>query len=245
MDLVIILGANVNQRDEFGYTALMAGSSAGYPLVVKAILQARCDPNLQSVTGLTALHVASKAGETCIIQLLLLAGATTHQTNNHGETPLSFAIQHGCTEDVEALLLGCTYTDPNWLHLSQRSQLPLYNVMKRGHFCICQTLVLAGYKCIEELHQYFAELTSSRSKDDDLGVSNDLELSTSERDSYYFLSHDALQPASLQNLTRLRIRKLLNFNIWTKSSQLGLPQKLESYICFGDLYKPPQLQTDY
>lgn len=231
-------GANVDAIDDIGYTPLMNSSSAGYALVANALIQAKCNCNIFTQSGLSALHIACKSSSTCIIQLLLMAGSNVNCVTDQGQSPLSMTVQYGTTQDVQVLLLSCTYADPNILSHLQSLQTPLYTIMKRGYFTMGKTLVIAGYNGIREVKQYMCETTS----DDNINV---LDLSSSDRESHHFLTHDALHPPSLQHLSRLKIRFYLNFNIWKKSLQLGLPKSLSNFVCFDDLYHPLQLNTEY
>jgi ankyrin repeat protein len=77
-DLVKLLlenGADVNARDDEGYTALMEPAECGDQEVVEVLLAAGIDVNARNVEGFTALQYAKEQGHTKIVDLLAQAGA--------------------------------------------------------------------------------------------------------------------------------------------------------------------------
>jgi ankyrin repeat protein len=84
-------GALVNQRGEADRTALIDG--AAHPDVVRALLSARADINLQAADGVTALMVAAVRNVPESVELLLKGGADTSIKDREGRTALDIAKQ--------------------------------------------------------------------------------------------------------------------------------------------------------
>lgn len=72
---LIEAGADVNARNNDGWTALMKAATVGNIEVVKLLLKAGADINAKNIRGDKALSCAKKAGHQKIIQLLRGAGA--------------------------------------------------------------------------------------------------------------------------------------------------------------------------
>lgn len=88
-------GADVNERDDHGATALMWGSLRGYREVVAVLISSRADTSLHDDRGQTALHWAAMRGKTDIVKLLLEAGADRTKTDAAGKDPAAVALENG------------------------------------------------------------------------------------------------------------------------------------------------------
>ncbi len=81
----------------------------GVPSIVRALLEAKADPNSQSAAGRTPLLEAMRSRpetRTQIMDLLIAAGATVNQVGSSGEPPLVIAVRSRSIESVERLLNG-------------------------------------------------------------------------------------------------------------------------------------------
>ena len=99
-------GADPNQADANGITALMWAAYAGYSQIVKALLDGDADPNQANADGDTALMVAAGRGRTQIVKALLDSGANPNQADDNDSTALMVAASRGRTQIVKALLDG-------------------------------------------------------------------------------------------------------------------------------------------
>jgi ankyrin repeat protein len=88
-------GIDVNARTTamYGLTALTLASSAGNTVIVKLLLDAGADPNLESYEGITPLM---RAGNADICRMLLAAGADAKAADDHGNTVLMWPSEAEC-----------------------------------------------------------------------------------------------------------------------------------------------------
>lgn len=95
-------GANVNIRNERGYTPLHVVSATSYdPEFIRVLLRGKADVNAKDKDkGMTALHWAAWGCRKKIISILLEAGADKDAKDNRGRTPLDLAP----SDEIKALL---------------------------------------------------------------------------------------------------------------------------------------------
>ena len=101
---LIDMGADVNQKDETGKTALMMASIKGYKEVVEFLIQKGADVNQKDDYGWTALMWTSRKGRNEIVKLLIQKGADVNQKDYYGWTALIEASKRGHKEVVELLI---------------------------------------------------------------------------------------------------------------------------------------------
>ena len=86
----ITAGSDLNEREpSVGSTALISASVFGRTEVVRILIEAGADVNLQNQQGSTALHSAAFLCRTEIVKMLLENGARKDFTNIFGSTPLA------------------------------------------------------------------------------------------------------------------------------------------------------------
>ncbi len=104
-ELVIKGGADVNERDEKGTTALSAAAQNGSLPTVNFLLTSGADHNLASEDGRTPLMHAAAAGHTEVVRSLVIAGASPKPVEvGTGNTALHLAAAHG-SYDVARVLI--------------------------------------------------------------------------------------------------------------------------------------------
>lgn len=108
-------GANINERDDRGRTAIMAGTHANKPETVKLLIEAGADINLQDNMKDNPFLYAGAEGLTEVLKLLIQAKADTKLTNRYGGSALIPAAEKGHVENVKLLL---TETDVNVNHIN-------------------------------------------------------------------------------------------------------------------------------
>jgi len=98
-------GADINDRDMHGNTALHFASFNGKIEVVKALLEKEgVDINAKKGSGVTALHCASQEGHTEAVKALLQQdGIEINAEDEGGNTALDIANNEGRTEIAEII----------------------------------------------------------------------------------------------------------------------------------------------
>ena len=91
LEAALAAGADVNARDDKGWTALMYVVDKGYVLLVEPLLQAKADPDVRAPDGATALFMAVAHGHSEIIPLLMKAGADPTIKGPKGKTATEVA----------------------------------------------------------------------------------------------------------------------------------------------------------
>ena len=91
--LLIEQGADVNESDHFGNTALHLALS--YPEMAQMLLESGAEVNAKNAMGQTPLHLAVKYRRS--MEILLAAGANVNARNGLGKTSLHYAMRQGST----------------------------------------------------------------------------------------------------------------------------------------------------
>ena len=118
LEAALSAGADVNARDDKGWTALMYVVDKGYVLLVEPLMQAKADLDVRAPDGATALFMAVAHGHSEVIPLLMQAGADPRIKGPKGKTAtdvaqarygdLRTAYEKGEPPAVIALLAGRT-----------------------------------------------------------------------------------------------------------------------------------------
>ena len=87
-----------------GWTALMWASLGGHTEIVKVLVAAGANVNLQGSAGMTALRWASGRGHTEVVKVLIASGANVNLQDSDGWTAAMGASVVGYTEVVKALV---------------------------------------------------------------------------------------------------------------------------------------------
>ena len=77
-----LASVNINQKDAWGYTALMYAAREGHLPVVQTLLENGSMVNAQNVAGDTALIWATARGHILVVKLLIERGADSAVRNN-------------------------------------------------------------------------------------------------------------------------------------------------------------------
>ena len=102
--LLLELGADINAKNNYGWTALIYAARWGNTDTVKLLLELGADINAKNNYGWTALIYAARWGNTDTVKLLLELGADINAKNNYRWTALIYAARWGKTEIVKLLL---------------------------------------------------------------------------------------------------------------------------------------------
>ncbi len=97
-------GGNVNALNPYGGTAIMFASRAGHTEIVKLLIDAKANLDIQGrYAGTTALMWAAQYGSLDIVKLLIEAKANINLKNNSEQTALTLANENGNMEIVNIL----------------------------------------------------------------------------------------------------------------------------------------------
>ncbi|KAH9491724.1 hypothetical protein Btru_030016 [Bulinus truncatus] len=99
-------GANVNERNDSGRTALMLAAKNGHCETVRYLIKNGANINNRGNNGSSALLYASENGHAEVVKILLMNGANIHDKNYLGITPLMIASLYG-HPDVVQILIQC------------------------------------------------------------------------------------------------------------------------------------------
>lgn len=98
-------GADVNAKDNKGYTALSHALEARYDDVSDLLLKnPKLDPNSRGLNGVTALASYVWREQKDVVQNLLDRGADVNAQDNDGDAPLHGAAQSGNVEIIDMLV---------------------------------------------------------------------------------------------------------------------------------------------
>ena len=121
LEEALAAGADVNGRDDKGWTALMYVVDKGYVLLVEPLLTAKADPDVRAPDGATALFMAVAHGHSEIIEPLMKTGADLTIKGPKGKTAteiaqarygdMEAAMKKGEPPAVIALLAGKTLAE--------------------------------------------------------------------------------------------------------------------------------------
>jgi ankyrin repeat protein len=85
----VVLGANVNQQDQYGRSSLHVAAAVDYAEMVEFLLQNGADIDIKtSGEGQTAMHYGAKNDAINSIQMLLGYGANIDARDSKNRTPL-------------------------------------------------------------------------------------------------------------------------------------------------------------
>ncbi|KAK9497969.1 hypothetical protein O3M35_003861 [Rhynocoris fuscipes] len=97
---------DINEKDDYGMTALMWSAAYGQTITVQRLLKRGSNPKLCGNCQQTALHMAAFGGHHEIIKLLIAYGADVNAIDGQGNTPIMYAIFEDHPHAVHELLLG-------------------------------------------------------------------------------------------------------------------------------------------
>ncbi len=136
---LIIAGADVNVKDNYGNTALSYASMKSHEEIVEILINAKADLNVTNKYGYTALMFASRNSHKDIVKILIEANADVDAKDNDGDTALMDAARKGHKEIVQMLIEA----KANVNAANNEGQTALIIASKKGHKEIVQILIKA------------------------------------------------------------------------------------------------------
>ncbi len=140
IEVLIILGIDVNIKDIYGNTPLCVAAHNGHLNIVQFLVDKGADINIKSNQGFTPLYVAAHNGHLNIVQFLVDKGANINIKSNKGSTPLFVAAHNGHLNIVQFLVDN----DADINIRTPDDRTPLYVAAHNGHLNIVQFLVDRG-----------------------------------------------------------------------------------------------------
>jgi ankyrin repeat protein len=104
VNVLLALGADVNARDNYNFTALLLAANTGNIEIITILLAHGAEVNAKAYNGQSALMSAAGIGHTEIVKLLLAKGAEVNTRGHNGRTALMMTAQGGHAETVTVLL---------------------------------------------------------------------------------------------------------------------------------------------
>lgn len=134
---LIASGANVNQTNEYGFSALYL-SAQGDEKMTQLLLNSGADINAPS--GSTPLQAAAQRGDRATVRILLAAGARIEDADDSGWTPLFMAALAGKLDVIEELLAAGANVNAR----SSTGWTALKEAEMRGYKDVAERLKSAG-----------------------------------------------------------------------------------------------------
>jgi pectate lyase len=133
-------GADINTKDELGWTPLYWAASTGRTEVAELLIAKGADIQAKTNDEATPLHQASSSGGEELVKLLISKNADVNAKNKNGTTPLHNGVSSGNRAIVELLLAkGANINAQNRNNLT-----PLHSAVIRGQKEIVEVLIAKG-----------------------------------------------------------------------------------------------------
>lgn len=97
-------GADVNERDDTGYTPLMAAAVLSMPTILAFLIEQKADLEMTMSTGMTALFWAVYNTSEDNACLLADKGANVNVADDEGMTPLLWAVRRGRLKPLVSMI---------------------------------------------------------------------------------------------------------------------------------------------
>ncbi|CAG5927238.1 unnamed protein product, partial [Menidia menidia] len=212
VQLLLEAGAQVDARNVDGSTPLCDACSAGSLECVRLLLEhgAKANPALTSRTA-SPLHEACMGGNSDCVKLLITMGAGLEAYDLYYGTPLHVACVNEHTDCVKVLLNAGARVNASRLH-----ETPLHHAAKTMRVEMIEILVEFGANI-------YARDQHNRKP---------LDYTTPGSPSADCLQFYEATPMSLQQLSRLAVRKKLGTTALTVLAQLDMPKLIINYLCY-------------
>ncbi|KAL9045455.1 MAG: hypothetical protein Q9214_001501 [Letrouitia sp. 1 TL-2023] len=139
-------GADIDSRDETGWTPLTWAVSKGYIKTARLFLEKRADDLLSDQSGRLPIHYAAQRGDKHIVELLAKSHSNLNQKNKFGETPLHLAALEGHVEVVQLLLAKDAMIDMQ----DNKGRTALHRSVHGQHSNVVATLLSRNANSIQQ-----------------------------------------------------------------------------------------------
>ena len=130
----------IEDRDDYGNTALIQAAMKGHTKSVKLLIDEKVDLNAKNINKETALMEAARWGHKEVVQLLITAGADIYAQDIFGWNALMEAAMEGHTKSVKLLIHA--KADLNAKNINKETALMV--AARWGHRKVLQLLFTAG-----------------------------------------------------------------------------------------------------
>ena len=89
VELLLSKGANVNDKNNYGYSSIIEASTHGHVSVVELLLSKGANISDKNNDGFSSIIYASLHGHVSVVELLLSKGADINDVTNYGSTAMS------------------------------------------------------------------------------------------------------------------------------------------------------------
>lgn len=210
--LLLQAGAQIEVRNIHGSTALCHACAVGSVECVRLLLDhgAQINPTLTALTA-TPLHEACTRGNSECVRLLISKGAQLETYDVHTGTPLHTACAKGHTQCAfELLNAGANVNATNFHNTA------LHHAARAGSADLIDLLVEFG-----------GDINAS----DNLNR-RPLDYTAPDSPARLGLLHCLNSPLSLQQICRIRLRRILGTRALEVFPQLSLCQRILDYLCY-------------
>jgi ankyrin repeat protein len=136
---LLLIGSDINARDQLGCTPLHRAASKGHMEILKLLLEQGANPYAAEYNGMAALHFASLHGHLQAVNLLLQRTDVNVQDKD-GYSPLFLATRSENIPIIEALInRGANVNARNKL-----GNTPLYEAVRRANLAMVKLLYNKG-----------------------------------------------------------------------------------------------------
>ena len=145
VELLLENGADLNARNEKGWTALHVAALCGNTRVIKILLGRGADVNARDHEDVSPLHMAAESGCYDAARLLLVSMADPNVQDKQGITPLHWAV-YGAHNRLARLLLssGAKLNTRDSDGRTPKRWAAVQILRVRGHGDLCNHLALRG-----------------------------------------------------------------------------------------------------
>ena len=133
-------GADVDAKDELGWTPLYWAASLGRTEVARFLIDKGADVRTGATDGGTALHQAAQAGDWELVELMLSKGADVNAKTKRGNAPLHIAASAGHREVAGVLIARGAEINTT----TTANRTPLHNAVLGKRKAVVELLMKAG-----------------------------------------------------------------------------------------------------